>query len=1179
MRIERLDLRAFGCFSCFPLQFDPVEHGLHFVYGDNEAGKSTALRAIECWLYGFEKKEFDFLHDASDLRVGGIVSHAERRVSCMRKRGTKNTLLRDDETPFPHDPLAEFLQGIDRKRFRGIFGINHDQLVAGGKEIAEGHGDLGSALFASAAGLVGLQKLRAKIEVAKKDLYSPTGRKVINKALSTYDEAKKRIKIESISAKDYEELATRLAQKAGSVRELRDEQVRLQAEKQRWLSINHARPIADRLAGLRQKLALWTSVPRLAIDFSTRYQFAIGRKATVDSLAEAVRAEVSELQGEIAAIPNLNPVLEWEDRIEKVYQWSTTQADRREERTGAGQKAKDASGEAQQALRKLGYIDVANFEDYVEKLRVDELTRTKIGRHGNQYEKLLAARDDAVREHADKLQALTELGTSLAELPNARKTDVLSALLDRFNTDGNPEKASAELEAEVSRLTTQLATDLEKLGMSIHVDEVISACVPNKDAIEIARQHLDDAERDVANAEKRLTDLRQAMIERDRDIANLRGGEQIPDVGGLERSRAQRETGWIMIKRAWLDSDPVTDDIAAYTGRDGTAQELARMYEGHVAGSDSVADRLRLEATRVADLNRLQNDLTASSQKQTEAESAIQRERVKLADVQKAWTLLWSPIGIKPKTPTEMRSWLDAWNSVLLQAEQRRQKVTTLSLHKIKIDEENRVVRRVLGDLEEVPAQSVEVGRLADLLTLGRGCLQSEQLRQNERGRLESDRTRVAGEVKTLGVKLERTSKDWAQWQSKWHGLMSEIDRPRDTTPDEADDVLKFIAEYQKQMKYRREQLQVEGRLLKEEEAQLAEVRFLAEKTGELIDGDVNVPISLIAEWKRLLKRAVNERTLKTEKGQLLKKKQDALAEHNAELAGLRQNLDLLRIQAGVQADEELPARIEEARARDEAEKALRDHEKEMNELAGVESCEKFLSDVKLYRDQDLEEKVAQLDRRLAELADLIPQRANEEGESRKDLQLLQSKRGSLDAKADMEASVAVLRDRCPDYVALFLAEEVLKLAITRFAEKSKTDVFGIASDRFRQLTCGSFERLEIADDEGTPILVGRRPAAAGGKSVRVSGMSDGSCDQLYLALRLAHLQKHVEREGPFPFIVDDILITFDNDRALAALTCLCDISARTQVFFFSHHRHLLELAKDNLSSDRVVYHELGAKT
>ncbi|MCP4396425.1 MAG: hypothetical protein GY801_03805, partial [bacterium] len=81
------------------------------------------------------------------------------------------------------------------------------------------------------------------------------------------------------------------------------------------------------------------------------------------------------------------------------------------------------------------------------------------------------------------------------------------------------------------------------------------------------------------------------------------------------------------------------------------------------------------------------------------------------------------------------------------------------------------------------------------------------------------------------------------------------------------------------------------------------------------------------------------------------------------------------------------------------------------------------------------------------------------------------------------------------------------------------------------------------------------------GEHVHVEGMSNGTRDQLYLALRLASLEKYMENSEPMPFIVDDILVDFDDERSEAALKALADLSRKTQVILFTHHSRVVEQA------------------
>jgi len=125
----------------------------------------------------------------------------------------------------------------------------------------------------------------------------------------------------------------------------------------------------------------------------------------------------------------------------------------------------------------------------------------------------------------------------------------------------------------------------------------------------------------------------------------------------------------------------------------------------------------------------------------------------------------------------------------------------------------------------------------------------------------------------------------------------------------------------------------------------------------------------------------------------------------------------------------------------------------------------------------------------------------------------------------------------------------------------------------FAAVTRGSFETLGTGFvDDDTPVLVGIRDGA----EVGVDGMSEGTRDQLYLALRLAAIEQHGAGHEPMPVILDDLLVTFDDDRAVATLPILRELGTRTQVLLFTHHRHLVELARSTLPEGAAHFHELA---
>src|SRR5688572_11377615 len=92
MKIVELDLRAFGPFAGVVLDFGQGDEGLHLIYGLNEAGKSSALRALKGLLFGIPERSTDnFRHDYPQLRIGGKLrdSHGGS-LDCVRRKGRVN---------------------------------------------------------------------------------------------------------------------------------------------------------------------------------------------------------------------------------------------------------------------------------------------------------------------------------------------------------------------------------------------------------------------------------------------------------------------------------------------------------------------------------------------------------------------------------------------------------------------------------------------------------------------------------------------------------------------------------------------------------------------------------------------------------------------------------------------------------------------------------------------------------------------------------------------------------------------------------------------------------------------------------------------------------------------------------------------------------------------------------
>jgi uncharacterized protein YhaN len=179
----------------------------------------------------------------------------------------------------------------------------------------------------------------------------------------------------------------------------------------------------------------------------------------------------------------------------------------------------------------------------------------------------------------------------------------------------------------------------------------------------------------------------------------------------------------------------------------------------------------------------------------------------------------------------------------------------------------------------------------------------------------------------------------------------------------------------------------------------------------------------------------------------------------------------------------------------------------------------------------------------------------------------------AAEAALSAQQTLAAIRRMSEHFIRLKVASTVLKQEIERFRNENQDPILKIASVYFRQLTLGSFEALRTdEDDRGQPVLVGLRHQ---NRMIRVEGMSSGTRDQLYLSLRLASLQKRREAGEAMPFIVDDILVNFDDDRAKATLEALADLATGTQLILFTHHRRIAAEAEKLESKTTVKIHHI----
>ena len=180
--------------------------------------------------------------------------------------------------------------------------------------------------------------------------------------------------------------------------------------------------------------------------------------------------------------------------------------------------------------------------------------------------------------------------------------------------------------------------------------------------------------------------------------------------------------------------------------------------------------------------------------------------------------------------------------------------------------------------------------------------------------------------------------------------------------------------------------------------------------------------------------------------------------------------------------------------------------------------------------------------------------------------------RSASSGRADACASCSRSVDSRVCASRLRLAHALLKESLNRFRERAQAPMVAAASTYFSFMTGGRYQRLVADETDDKPVL---RAERADGVRIGVEAMSDGTADQLYLALRLAALDLRRESHPHMPLVLDDVLITSDDERAGNVLCALARFAEGGQVMIFTHHRHLIDVAQAALGDHALAVHSL----
>ena len=1173
MRIERLDFTTFGRFSGETINLPPAKADLHIVYGPNEAGKTTALAAIADLLFGVPTRTaFAFRHKPSELRIGARLDGQRGPLEIVRRKGAKDTLLGPDGLPVPGGErvLAPYLGGADRTFFERMFSLDHHRLQAGGREILEARNDIGRMLFSAGLGIEGIGERIEELRAEADALWTPRRAKhrAYYAALDKLNEADGKLRECTLSADRWHELKRALEGSEEAYAKLERELMKLSTERTRLGRIRRVYRHVMRKRELDAELDSLGEVIVLPAEAGSELGAAERDEAEATSTIAALKNEASRARSELAKLCSDQNLLARADEIRELrdrrieLRNARTELPRQEAELGA------AEMELRALARELNLEagDPASLATRIPAQATIRAVRTLHAR-GVELDAEVRARARAVRGSEEDLERCADaLGRAPVHVDVSKLAGAIESVRERGDLAGQIHYA----EGRVKDLRARIEREVASLRPSVEGGVSISALnVPTREQVQRHLEHEREWSEQSRLADSRANALRRELADARASRERLVHEEQAVSAEALAQARRRRDGLWNLVKFHHVDGSILSKETLE--GYENDADDLAGAYERSVEHADALADRRFDHAEAAGRLVELERTAAELERRTVACDQERARLRNKAREIRSAWLALWQDAPFEVLDPEPMLAWLDAREAILQGLCEHREAETGLEALRTRERHARAPVTDALVALGADPKR-LKTLALAELVEAASEEYRRHESVNQEHARLVIELDKARAELERRNAALAQAREASSSWQERWNAALADVGLRADTPPEAVEAQLEAI-ERARAVGARIAALL--GSIAGTRRA-LAAFERSAAKLVELVARDlVSTPADAalveienrLAEAERVQGRRL---VMQAEAGAL-----DArIEERRNVLARAASSVAHLMKAAGVDSTLALKKMIERSdrrRALEAERRATVARLSDDGDGKPVEALEAECTDVDLDQaaatEAATQSEIEALHGRLAEAAE-------ERSRARAAFEALGGSDAGVHAAADREDALAELRDICDRYVRARGSALLLESAVDRYRRERQAPLLKRAAELFRTLTAGSFTELRVDyDTSDRPCLVGLRPQ---GDAVPVPGLSAGTADQLYLALRVAAIEEYRTRTEALPFIADDLLVNLDDERAAAGLEVLNRLSHHTQVLLFTHHRHLVDIARATLGdSCRVV--DLGS--
>ena len=538
-----------------------------------------------------------------------------------------------------------------------------------------------------------------------------------------------------------------------------------------------------------------------------------------------------------------------------------------------------------------------------------------------------------------------------------------------------------------------------------------------------------------------------------------------------------------------------------------------------------VADLLHADTQRATNLETTRQRIADMQEALKHLDEQRQSLVTKRQSLAQRWDALVSPLRRPELTPAALREWLS-----------RRDRVAEKNGDLESLRREREAVAKDLAGARSQLDQALRACGMAGCVgdETAASALARAQKAVSVARKARADRDSLLEQVKTAEAELRGIQAQRAQvtgklteWRSSWSRVAESLKLSGDALPAESkarldqltrlSDALNDLAELDREVG-------THGTIATEFESRVADLANAVEeiangRTHDTVTETLYVALGDTRKAEASRQQIVND----------VQRESGVLAQADASALQAGKQLDELLQQGACASLDDLPD-VEVKAARKQL---LQQRLVELDEQL-VKQNARPINEVKLESEGfDLDSLGRQLDDVAAQIEDLegqVDTAQTARFTAKQNFDAIDGGPTAADAQQALMALSARIVKEARSYARVRLAGAVLSRVVQAYRDRHQGPILQRAAQVFARITLASFSGLTVDYDDDRQVLLGVRPDSS---RVPVAGMSQGTRDQLFLSLRIAAIEQHVEGRGPMPVIVDDLLVQFDDDRAV----------------------------------------------